>query len=32
MACKTVGYDGLLITGKSEKPIYLEIDSNGVKL
>jgi aldehyde:ferredoxin oxidoreductase len=31
MAYKTAGYDGLLIIGKSEKPIYLEIDSNGVK-
>jgi aldehyde:ferredoxin oxidoreductase len=31
MAYKTAGYDGLLITGKSEKPIYLEIDSNGVQ-
>jgi len=31
MAYKTAGYDGLLITGKSAKPIYLEIDNNGVK-
>ena len=31
MAYKTAGYDGLLITGKSAKPIYLEIDSGGVK-
>ncbi len=31
MAYKTAGYDGLLITGKSAQPIYLEIDSNGVK-
>ncbi|MGD9302201.1 MAG: aldehyde ferredoxin oxidoreductase C-terminal domain-containing protein, partial [Desulfobacterales bacterium] len=31
MAYKTAGYDGLLITGKSAKPIYLEIDSDGVK-
>jgi aldehyde:ferredoxin oxidoreductase len=31
MAYKTAGYDGLLITGKSAKPIYLEIDSRGVK-
>ncbi len=31
MAYKTAGYDGLLITGKSESPIYLEIDSGGVK-
>jgi aldehyde:ferredoxin oxidoreductase len=31
MAYKTAGYDGLLITGRSVKPVYLEIDSNGVK-
>ncbi len=31
MAYKTAGYDGLLISGKSEQPIYLEIDANGVK-
>ena len=31
MAYKTAGYDGLLITGKSAMPIYLDIDSNGVK-
>jgi aldehyde:ferredoxin oxidoreductase len=31
MAYKTAGYDGLLITGKSAKPIYLEIDASGVK-
>ena len=31
MAYKTAGYDGLLISGKSAKPIYLEIDSGGVK-
>lgn len=31
MAYKTAGYDGLLISGKSAKPIYLEIDSQGVK-
>ncbi|MEJ2283040.1 MAG: aldehyde ferredoxin oxidoreductase family protein [Desulfobacterales bacterium] len=31
MAYKTAGYDGLLITGKSDKPIYLEIDASGVK-
>ena len=31
MAYKTAGYDGLLITGKSAKPIVLEIDSHGVK-
>jgi aldehyde:ferredoxin oxidoreductase len=31
MAYKTAGYDGLLITGKAARPIYLEIDSRGVK-
>jgi aldehyde:ferredoxin oxidoreductase len=31
MAYKTAGYDGLLITGKSDKPVYLEIDADGVK-
>jgi aldehyde:ferredoxin oxidoreductase len=31
MAYKTAGYDGLLITGKSAKPIYLEIDADGIK-
>lgn len=31
MAYKTAGYDGLLITGKSARPIYLEIDADGVK-
>ena len=31
MAYKTTGYDGLLIAGKSDKPIYLEIDADGVK-
>ncbi|MGB5748047.1 MAG: aldehyde ferredoxin oxidoreductase family protein [Desulfobacterales bacterium] len=31
MAYKTAGYDGLLIVGRSEKPIYLEIDNKGVK-
>lgn len=31
MAYKTAGYDGLLISGKSEHPVYLEIDSDGVK-
>lgn len=30
MAYKTAGYDGLLIHGRSEKPVYLEIDSDGV--
>ncbi|HEX9973455.1 MAG TPA: aldehyde ferredoxin oxidoreductase family protein [bacterium] len=31
MAYKTAGYDGLLISGKSETPIYLEIDAEGVR-
>lgn len=31
MAYKTAGYDGLLISGKSETPIYLEIDADGVQ-
>ena len=31
MAYKTAGYDGLLISGKSETPIYLEIDADGVR-
>ena len=30
MAYKTAGYDGLLITGKSDTPIYLRIDADGV--
>ncbi|MDZ7340054.1 MAG: aldehyde ferredoxin oxidoreductase family protein [candidate division KSB1 bacterium] len=31
MALKTAGYDGLLISGKSAQPIYLEIDAKSVK-
>lgn len=31
MAFKTAGYDGLLIKGKSKTPVYLVIDSEGVK-
>ncbi len=31
MAYKTAGFDGLLITGKSLTPIYLQIDENQVK-
>ena len=30
-AFKTAGYDGLIIRGKSEKPLWLEIDHEGVK-
>jgi aldehyde:ferredoxin oxidoreductase len=31
IAFKTAGYDGLLISGKSDKPAFLFIDENGVK-
>jgi len=31
MALKTAGYDGLLISGASEKPIYLLIKAEGVR-
>jgi aldehyde:ferredoxin oxidoreductase len=31
MAYKTAGYDGLLIGGRSSKPVYLVIDAEGVK-
>jgi len=31
MALKTAGYDGLLVSGKSGTPMYLEIDSNGAE-
>lgn len=31
MAYKTAGFDGLLITGKSQTPIYLQIDEIQVK-
>ena len=31
MALKTCGYDGLLITGKSEKPIYIVVTENRVE-
>lgn len=31
IAYKTTGYDGLLISGKAEKPVYLVIDENGVQ-
>ncbi|OQY47845.1 MAG: hypothetical protein B6240_05300 [Desulfobacteraceae bacterium 4572_87] len=30
MALKTAGYDGLLVTGRSENPVYLIIDDQGV--
>jgi aldehyde:ferredoxin oxidoreductase len=30
IAYKTAGYDGLLITGRSEKPVYVVIDANNV--
>lgn len=32
MALKTSGYDGLLITGKSDHPVYLAIDARSVSL
>jgi len=31
MAYKTAGYDGLLITGRSDAPVYLVIDNKGVR-
>jgi len=31
MALKTSGIDGILISGKSEKPVYIEIENNKVK-
>ncbi len=31
IAYKTAGYDGLLISGKADKPVYLVIDENGVQ-
>ena len=31
MALKTAGYDGLLITGKAEAPVYLIIEDKGVR-
>ena len=31
MAFKTAGWDGLLITGKSSQPTYLDITANGVE-
>ena len=30
MACKSAGYDGLLVTGCSDTPLYLEIKPGGV--
>ena len=30
MALKTAGYDGLLVTGRSENPVYLVVDARGV--
>lgn len=32
MALKTAGYDGLLITGKSDHPVYLTIDAGSVSI
>ena len=31
MALKTAGWDGLLITGKADRPVYLKLDQEGVK-
>lgn len=31
MACKTAGWDGVIIQGKSAKPIYLYINGDGVE-
>lgn len=31
MALKSAGWDGVLVSGKAEKPIYLHIDKNGVE-
>ena len=31
MALKTAGWDGLLISGKSRQPTYLDITANGVE-
>ena len=31
MALKTAGYDGLLISGRSDSPIYLDITDKGVE-
>ena len=31
MAFKTAGYDGLLITGKADEPVYLIIEDKGVR-
>jgi aldehyde:ferredoxin oxidoreductase len=32
MALKTAGYDGLLITGKSDHPVYLSIDARSISV
>lgn len=32
MSLKTAGYDGLLITGKSDHPVYLTIDAKSVSI
>lgn len=32
MALKTAGYDGLLISGKSDHPVYLSIDARSVSI
>ncbi|MBN2652953.1 MAG: aldehyde ferredoxin oxidoreductase family protein [Spirochaetales bacterium] len=30
LACKTAGYDGVIVTGKSETPVVMRIDEDGV--
>ncbi|WP_319525528.1 aldehyde ferredoxin oxidoreductase family protein [uncultured Desulfosarcina sp.] len=32
MACKTAGYDGLLITGKAASPVIIVIDAEGIRI
>ena len=32
LAFKTAGYDGLLLSGKADKPVYIKIDDNGVTI
>ncbi|OQY01159.1 MAG: aldehyde ferredoxin oxidoreductase [Bacteroidetes bacterium 4572_117] len=32
LAFKTAGYDGLLISGKSDKPVYIKIDDKGATI
>ncbi|MCK5665261.1 MAG: hypothetical protein KAI17_17360, partial [Thiotrichaceae bacterium] len=32
LAFKTAGYDGLLISGKADKPVYIKIDDKGASI